>query len=70
MAADLGGPDILVNNAAAVKLGAPVVDLALDVWNKVIETKMFSFFEFDMAARYLRTGAPSHPGPESAAETI
>lgn len=36
---------------------------AHDLWNKVLETKMFSFFEFEMAARYLRTGAPAHPRP-------
>lgn len=44
---------------------------AHQLWNKVIETKMFSFFEFDMAARYLRSGAPSEPRPGTAdAQTI
>ncbi len=41
-------------------------DDAHALWNKVIETKMVSFFEFEMAARYLRTGAPSQPRAESA----
>jgi len=27
----------------------------------VIESKMVSFFEYDMAARYLRSGAPTEP---------
>jgi hypothetical protein len=35
---------------------------------------MFSFFEFDMASRYLRVGAPSSPPAErsntAATETI
>ena len=37
-------------------------DDAHQLWQKVVDTKMFSFFEFDMAARYLRVGAPSAPG--------
>ena len=47
-------------------------DDAHELWNKVLETKMFSFFEFDMASRYLRTGAPTSPRAEntSEAETI
>jgi len=36
-------------------------DDAHQLWQKVVETQMFSFFEFDMAARYLRTGAPTSP---------
>jgi tetratricopeptide (TPR) repeat protein len=40
------------------------------LWNKVIETKMFSFFEYEMASRYLRTGAPTHARPLGAPETI
>jgi hypothetical protein len=44
-------------------------DDAHALWNKVIETKMFSFFEFEMAARYLRTGAPNHARPSKAADT-
>jgi tetratricopeptide (TPR) repeat protein len=51
-------------------------DDAQQLWQKVVETKMFSFFEFDMASRYLRVGAPSSPPPDhapgsnSATETI
>jgi tetratricopeptide (TPR) repeat protein len=47
-------------------------DDAHQLWEKVLETKMFSFFEFDMASRYLRTGAPTQPRSETApdAETI
>ena len=36
-------------------------DDAQQLWKKVIDTRMFSFFEFDMASRYLRVGAPSSP---------
>jgi tetratricopeptide (TPR) repeat protein len=36
-------------------------DDAHQLWQKVIDTKMFSFFEFDMASRYLRVGAPTSP---------
>jgi tetratricopeptide (TPR) repeat protein len=36
------------------------------LWEKVLETKMFSFFEFDMASKYLRSGAPTQPRAESA----
>jgi tetratricopeptide (TPR) repeat protein len=48
-------------------------DDAHSLWNKVLETKMFSFFEFDMASRYLRSGAPTAPRaetPASDSETI
>jgi tetratricopeptide (TPR) repeat protein len=47
-------------------------DDAHALWNKVLETRMFSFFEFDMASRYLRSGAPTSPRAETAgdAETI
>jgi len=41
-------------------------DDAHELWQKVIDTKMFSFFEFDMASRYLRFGAPTSPAPPSA----
>jgi tetratricopeptide (TPR) repeat protein len=34
---------------------------ACALWSKVVETKMLSFFEFEMASRYLRTGAPARP---------
>lgn len=36
-------------------------DEAHALWSKVVETKMLSFFEFEMASRYLRTGAPARP---------
>ncbi len=47
-------------------------DDAHQLWRKVIDTKMFSFFEFDMAARYLRLGAPTSPPSErnTSTETI
>jgi tetratricopeptide (TPR) repeat protein len=41
-------------------------DDAHQLWQKVIETKMFSFFEFEMASRYLRLGAPTAPVTTSA----
>src|SRR6185312_6771955 len=34
-------------------------DDAHQLWQRVVETKMFSFFEFEMASRYLRRGAPA-----------
>lgn len=43
------------------RLGEGRADDAHQLWQKVVETKMFSFFEFEMASRYLRTGAPSGP---------
>ncbi len=36
-------------------------DEAHELWRKVLETHMVSFFEFEMASRYLRTGAPMVP---------
>jgi len=42
-------------------LGEGKTDAAHTLWTQVIETKMMSFFEFEMASRYLRTGAPSAP---------
>jgi tetratricopeptide (TPR) repeat protein len=36
-------------------------DDAQQLWQKVIDTRMFSFFEFEMASRYLRLGAPTAP---------
>jgi tetratricopeptide (TPR) repeat protein len=36
-------------------------DDAHQLWEKVLQTRMFSFFEFDMASRYLRSGAPTQP---------
>ncbi len=44
-------------------------DDAHALWNKVVETMMFSFFEFEMATRYLRTGAPTEARPDKAADT-
>lgn len=41
--ADLGAPDILVNNAASF-MGAPVVELPLDYWNDVITTNLTGVF--------------------------
>jgi tetratricopeptide (TPR) repeat protein len=43
------------------RLGDGKSDDAHDLWQKVIETRMFSFFEFEMASRYLRVGAPTTP---------
>jgi tetratricopeptide (TPR) repeat protein len=46
-------------------------DDAHALWNKVLETRMFEFLEFDMASRYLRSGAPTHAQPDSnESETI
>jgi len=54
------------------RLGDGKPDDAHHLWQKVIETRMFSFFEFDMASRYLRVGAPSAPATAggSSSETI
>jgi hypothetical protein len=43
------------------RLGDGKSDDAHQLWQKVIDTRMFSFFEFDMASRYLRVGAPTSP---------
>ena len=40
------------------------------LWSKVVATKMMSFFEFEMASRYLRTGAPVRPEAAEKDETI
>jgi tetratricopeptide (TPR) repeat protein len=40
------------------------------LWSKVIDTKMASFFEYEMASRYLRTGAPTQPALVEGGETI
>jgi tetratricopeptide (TPR) repeat protein len=45
-------------------------DQAHDLWSKVVDTKMLSFFEFEMASRYLRTGAPARPETADNNETI
>jgi tetratricopeptide (TPR) repeat protein len=49
------------------RLGDGKPDDAHQLWQKVIDTRMFSFFEFDMASHYLRVGAPSEPVTDSAA---
>ena len=53
-------------------LGDGRPDDAHALWRKVIDTHMISFFEFEMASRYLRAGAPTAPPEESrpATETI
>ena len=46
-------------------------DVAQPLWQKVVDTRMFSCFEFEMASRYLRLGAPSSPpGEHVTTETI
>jgi len=45
-------------------------DDAHALWTKVIDTKMASFFEFEMASRYLRSGAPTQPAAAQSGETI
>jgi tetratricopeptide (TPR) repeat protein len=45
-------------------------DEAHALWSKVVETRMLSFFEFEMASRYLRTGAPARPESADANEVI
>jgi tetratricopeptide (TPR) repeat protein len=55
------------------RLGDGKTDDAHQLWMKVVETRMFSFFEFDMASRYLRLGAPTTPSSTdatTATETI
>lgn len=42
--ADLGAPDILVNNAAAQLGGRAVVDIPLEMWNETIETNLTGVF--------------------------
>ena len=46
-------------------LGDGKGDEAQQLWHRVIETRMVSFFEFDMASRYLRLGAPTAPMTET-----
>lgn len=45
-------------------------DEAYALWSKVVETRMLSFFEFEMASRYLRTGAPARPEGADTDEVI
>jgi tetratricopeptide (TPR) repeat protein len=52
------------------RLSSGKSDEAHALWSKVMETQMLSFFEFEMAARYLRTGAPAHPETADTNETI
>jgi tetratricopeptide (TPR) repeat protein len=53
------------------RLGDGKAEDAHALWKKVLETRMFSFFEFDMASRYLRVGAPTSPAAApSTTETI
>jgi tetratricopeptide (TPR) repeat protein len=56
------------------RLGDGKSDDAHELWQKVVDTRMFSFFEFDMASRYLRVGAPTTPAQpttrSAATETI
>jgi tetratricopeptide (TPR) repeat protein len=47
------------------KLGDGATEAAHQLLQKVVDTKMYSFFEYDMAARYLRKGAPTSPPRES-----
>lgn len=55
---------------AMLRLSSGKSDEAHALWGKVVETKMMSFFEFEMAARYLRTGAPARPETADRNETI
>ncbi len=48
-AAEFGQIDILINNAG-VSWGAPVEDMPLEAWNKVIETNLTGTFLFCQAA--------------------
>jgi len=47
--AEFGQIDILINNAG-VSWGAPVEDMPLEAWNKVIETNLTGTFLFSQAA--------------------
>jgi tetratricopeptide (TPR) repeat protein len=51
------------------RLGDGKPDDAQQLWKKVIDTRMFSFFEFEMASRYLRLGAPSAPSVPASERT-
>ena len=53
------------------RLAEGKTDDAHQLWQKVLDTRMFSFFEFEMASRYLRLGAPTAPPRErGTTETI
>ncbi|MSP63479.1 MAG: hypothetical protein EXR72_24670 [Myxococcales bacterium] len=45
------------------------LDEARDLWQKVLETQMMAFFEYDMSAYYLRRGARATPAPATATPT-
>ncbi len=47
--AEFGQIDILINNAGA-SWGAPVEDMTLEAWNKIIETNLTGTFLFSQAA--------------------
>ncbi len=49
-------------------LGDGGTDDAQILWRKVLESNMVSFFEFDMASRYIRLGAPTQTRPATAGE--
>jgi 3-oxoacyl-[acyl-carrier protein] reductase len=44
VAAELGDPDLLVVNAAAIKLGVPVAEMPLTLWQKMVETNLTGMF--------------------------
>jgi len=48
------------------KLGDGATEAAHQLLQRVVDTKMYSFFEFDMASRYLRKGAPTSPARDTA----
>ncbi len=43
---------------------------ANQLWKEVLDSKMISFFEYEMASRYLRVGAPSRPAAPDDGNTI
>jgi lipoprotein NlpI len=43
---------------------------ANQLWKEVLDSKMVSFFEYEMASRYLRVGAPSRPTALDEGSTI
>jgi NAD(P)-dependent dehydrogenase (short-subunit alcohol dehydrogenase family) len=56
--AEFGGLDILINNAGT-SWGAPVEEMALEHWNKVIETNLTGTFLFSQAAGKVMIGQRS-----------
>ena len=59
---------LLRGHAPARATASPTTRTQL--WQKVIDTRMFSFFEFDMASRYLRVGAPTAPAAPTTRTTL